>query len=117
MIGSCKKLKETQTLVRGFEPWVSKKGGDKENVGVFEMVMDAPTIPISAEDNLEDPIDIRVDIIHPEPSAEVAFPVAAIEELTTLRFKVDITEAENASLHARIKTTKEIEKITRNCER
>ncbi|GJT10768.1 hypothetical protein Tco_0857810 [Tanacetum coccineum] len=39
MIGSCKKSKETQTLVRGFEPWVSKKGGEKENVGGFEMGM------------------------------------------------------------------------------
>nr|GFD29475.1 hypothetical protein [Tanacetum cinerariifolium] len=39
------------------------------------------------------------------------------EELTALRFRVDITEAENASLRARIKTTEAIEKITRNHER
>nr|GEW20830.1 cell division topological specificity factor homolog, chloroplastic [Tanacetum cinerariifolium] len=39
------------------------------------------------------------------------------EELTALRFRVDITEAENASLRARIKTKKEIEKITRSQER
>ncbi|GJV25108.1 putative reverse transcriptase domain-containing protein [Tanacetum coccineum] len=30
------------------------------------------------EENLGDPIDIRVDIIHPEPVAAVAFPAAAI---------------------------------------
>ncbi|GKF52936.1 hypothetical protein Tco_0159846, partial [Tanacetum coccineum] len=36
--------------------------------------MAAPTIPVSAEENLSDPIDIRVDIIHPEPVAAVAFP-------------------------------------------
>ncbi|GJV41377.1 hypothetical protein Tco_1419817 [Tanacetum coccineum] len=60
--------------------------------------MAAPTIPVSAEENLRDPIDIR-------------------EELTALRFRVDIAEAENASLRARIKTTESIEKINRNRER
>ncbi|GKC43776.1 hypothetical protein Tco_1061498 [Tanacetum coccineum] len=104
-------------------------------------VMAASTIPVSAEENLGDPIDIRVDIIHPEPVAAVAFPAAAIvrtqaqhgeairgiqehllgvptqEEMTALRFRADIAEAENASLRARIKTTEAIEKITRNHER
>ncbi|GJX50876.1 hypothetical protein Tco_0277721 [Tanacetum coccineum] len=103
--------------------------------------MAAPTIPVFAEENLRDPIDIRMDIIHPEPVAVVAFPAAAVvrtqaqhgeairgiqehllgvpiqEELTALRFRVDIAEAENASLRARIKTTEAIEKITRNRER
>ncbi|GKF13459.1 hypothetical protein Tco_0054921 [Tanacetum coccineum] len=91
--------------------------------------MDVPTIPIFAEENLGDPIDIRVDIIHPGPIAAIAFPAAAVvrtqaqyveairEELTALRFRVDITEAENASLRARIKTSEAIEKITRNRER
>ncbi|GJS76421.1 putative reverse transcriptase domain-containing protein [Tanacetum coccineum] len=103
--------------------------------------MAASTIPVSAEENLGDPIDIQVDIIHPEPVAAVAFPAAAIvrtqaqhgeairgiqehllgvpiqEELTALRFRADIAEAENASLRARIKTTEAIEKITRNRER
>ncbi|GKB70113.1 hypothetical protein Tco_0931525 [Tanacetum coccineum] len=103
--------------------------------------MDAPTIPISAEENLGDPIDIRVDIIHPEPVATIALPAAAVmriqaqhreaiqgiqehllgvpiqEELAALRFKVDITEAENASLCAMIKTTEAVEKITHNRER
>ncbi|GJU30224.1 hypothetical protein Tco_1173813 [Tanacetum coccineum] len=104
-------------------------------------VMTAPTIPVSAEENLKDPIDIRVDIIHPEPIVVVAFHVVAVvrtqaqhgetirgihehllgvpiqEKLTSLRFRVDIDEAENASLRIRIKTTKAIEKITRNRER
>ncbi|GJV19865.1 hypothetical protein Tco_1368885 [Tanacetum coccineum] len=103
--------------------------------------MAASTIPVSAEENLGDPIDIRVDVIHPEPVAAVAFPATAImrtqsehgeairgiqehllgvpiqEELTALRFKADIAEAENASLRVRIKTTDAIEKITRNRER
>ncbi|GKC95825.1 reverse transcriptase domain-containing protein [Tanacetum coccineum] len=103
--------------------------------------MAASTIPVSAEENLGDPIDIRVDVIHPEPVAAVAFPAAAImrtqaqhgeairgiqehligvpiqEELTALRFRADIAEAENASLRARIKTTEAIKKITRNRER
>ncbi|GJY99534.1 hypothetical protein Tco_0516964 [Tanacetum coccineum] len=104
-------------------------------------VIAAPTIHVSAEENVGDPIDIRVDIIHPEPVDAVAFPAAAVvriqaqhgeairgiqenllgvpiqEELTALRFRVDIAEAENASLRARIKTTEAVEKITRNRER
>ncbi|GJU92099.1 hypothetical protein Tco_1304522 [Tanacetum coccineum] len=110
------------------------------NISHFQ-VMAAPTILVFAEENLRDPIDIRVDIIHPEPVAAVAFPAAAAvrtqaqhmeairgihehllgvpiqEELTALRFRIDIAEAENASLRARIKTTEAIENITRNRER
>ncbi|GJR29550.1 hypothetical protein Tco_1105782 [Tanacetum coccineum] len=89
------------------------------DLGAFKVhakVMAAPTIPVSAEENLGDPIDIKVDIIRPEPVAAVAFPAAA-EELMALRFRVDISEAKNALLHARIKTTEAIEKITRNRER
>ncbi|GJT61708.1 hypothetical protein Tco_1005241 [Tanacetum coccineum] len=104
-------------------------------------VIATPNIPVSAEENLGDPIDIRMDIIHPEPVAIVAFPAAAVvrtlaqhgeairgiqdqllrvpihEKLMALRFRVDITKAENASLRARIRTTEAIEKITRNRER
>nr|GEY48584.1 hypothetical protein [Tanacetum cinerariifolium] len=103
--------------------------------------MATPIILISTEENLGDPIDIRVDIIHPEPLAAVAFPTVAIvrtqaqheeairgmqeqllgvpiqEELTDLIFRVDIAKVENASLRARIKTTDTIEKITRSQER
>ncbi|GJZ10893.1 hypothetical protein Tco_0545652 [Tanacetum coccineum] len=71
-------------------------------------VMAAPTILVFAEENLRDSINIRMDIIHPEPVNVVAFPTAAV---------VDIAEAENASLRARIKTTEAIKKITRNRER
>ncbi|GKD23897.1 hypothetical protein Tco_1225600, partial [Tanacetum coccineum] len=77
-------------------------------------VMAAPTIPVSTEENLGDPIKIRVDIIHPEPVDAVAF---LAEELTALRFRVDIAEAENASLRTRIETNEAVEKITRNHER
>ncbi|GJX25286.1 putative reverse transcriptase domain-containing protein [Tanacetum coccineum] len=84
---------------------------------IENQVMAAPTIPVSAEENLRDPINIRMDIIHSEPAVVVAFPAAAVEELMALRFRVDIAEAENASLRARIKTTETIEKITRNRER
>ncbi|GJS77034.1 hypothetical protein Tco_0726915 [Tanacetum coccineum] len=44
--------------------------------GVFVMV--APTVPVSAKENLTDPIDIQVDVIHLEPIVAVAFPAAAI---------------------------------------
>nr|GEU51128.1 hypothetical protein [Tanacetum cinerariifolium] len=81
------------------------------------VVMAAPIIPIFAEENLRDPIDIRVDIIHPELVVAVSFPEAAVEELTALRFRVDISKAENVLLHASIKTTEAIEKITHSQER
>nr|GEV52727.1 hypothetical protein [Tanacetum cinerariifolium] len=71
--------------------------------------MATSTIHFSVKKNLGDPINIRVDIIHPEP--------VAVEELTALRFRVDIAETENASLRARIKTTEAIKKITHNPER
>ncbi|GKA93356.1 hypothetical protein Tco_0815342 [Tanacetum coccineum] len=104
-------------------------------------VMAAPTIHIFVEENLGDPIDIRVDIIHPEPVSAVAFPAVAVEmtlaqhgeairgiqghllgvsiqeELTALRFRVDITEVENVILRARIKTMEVVEKVTHNHER
>ncbi|GJV49235.1 hypothetical protein Tco_1439447, partial [Tanacetum coccineum] len=108
---------------------------------IQNQVMATPTIPISAEENLGDPIDIRMDIIHPEPAVVVAFPAATVmrtlaqhgeairgrqeqlvgmpiqEELMALRFRIDIAKAENASLRARNRTTEAIEKITRNRER
>ncbi|GKC40297.1 hypothetical protein Tco_1052681 [Tanacetum coccineum] len=65
-----------------------------------------PTIPVPAED-LRDPIEIRVDIVHLEPVVAVAFPAAGR----------DIAEEENASLRARIKTMEAVEKVTRNHER
>ncbi|GJT12653.1 hypothetical protein Tco_0859695 [Tanacetum coccineum] len=37
-----------------------------------------PLFPNSARGEAADPIDIRVDVIHPELVAVVAFPVAAI---------------------------------------
>ncbi|GKC60125.1 hypothetical protein Tco_1087723, partial [Tanacetum coccineum] len=40
--------------------------------------MAAPTIPISAKENLGDPIEIRVDVVHPAPVAVVAFPTATV---------------------------------------
>nr|GEY65163.1 hypothetical protein [Tanacetum cinerariifolium] len=69
-------------------------------------VMDAPTLPVSAEKNLGDSIEIRVDIIHPAP-ADV-FPAATI---------MGMAEEENASLRGRIKTMEAIDTITRRQEK
>ncbi|GJS80444.1 hypothetical protein Tco_0730325 [Tanacetum coccineum] len=107
-------------------------------------VMVALTIPVSVDSaqwSFVDMIDIGVDIIHPKPVATVAFPASAVvrtlaqheeairgihehllgvpiqEELAALRFRVDIAEAKNALLRARIKTMEAVEKITRNHER
>nr|GEW32995.1 putative reverse transcriptase domain-containing protein [Tanacetum cinerariifolium] len=92
------------------------KWWSKAEMGESGAVMAAPIILVSAEENLGDPIDIRMDIIHPVPVAAVAFPTTTVE-LTALIFRVDIDEAENASLHARIKTAEVIKKITRKRER
>ncbi|GJZ71844.1 hypothetical protein Tco_0635695 [Tanacetum coccineum] len=103
--------------------------------------MVAPSIPVSAEENLGDPIDIRVDIIHLEPVVAVAFLAAAFvrtqaqhgeairgileylqgvpikEEMSTLRFRIGMVEAENDSLRGKIKTMEAIETITRSQEK
>ncbi|GJR80211.1 hypothetical protein Tco_0150996 [Tanacetum coccineum] len=97
--------------------------------------MDAPTIPVSTEENFEDPI-IRVDIIHPEPFAAAAFPAATVvrtqaqhgeaiqgilehlqgvpieDEMSTLRFRMGMAIAENTSLRGMIKTMEAIETVT-----
>ncbi|GJX98778.1 hypothetical protein Tco_0355797 [Tanacetum coccineum] len=103
--------------------------------------MDAPTISVSAEENLGDLIDIRVDIIHPEPVAAVIFPAAAVvrtqaqheeairgilehlqrvpieEEMSTLRFRMGMAEAKNASLRGKIKIMEAIEAVTHSQEK
>ncbi|GKC81213.1 hypothetical protein Tco_1136930, partial [Tanacetum coccineum] len=90
-------------------------------------VMDAPTIPVSTKENLRHPIDIRVDIIHPETVAIVAFPVVAVvrtqaqhgevirgilehlqgvpieEEMSTLRFRMGIVKARMLLCVARLR--------------
>nr|GEY59847.1 reverse transcriptase domain-containing protein [Tanacetum cinerariifolium] len=101
--------------------------------------MDASTLPVSAEKNLRDPIEIRVDIVHPTP-ADV-FPAAIVvrtlaqhgeairgihghlhgvpinEEMNALRFRMGMAEEENASLRGRIKTIEAIDTITRRQEK
>ncbi|GJT03857.1 hypothetical protein Tco_0838319 [Tanacetum coccineum] len=106
--------------------------------------MATPTIPISADsfdENIEDTIDISVDVIHPVPVASVVFPATTVvmtlaqhgepirgiqehllgvpihEELTALKNRVDIVEAENASLRAMIRTMEAVKTVTRNHER
>ncbi|GJW19893.1 putative reverse transcriptase domain-containing protein, partial [Tanacetum coccineum] len=114
--GSIKKNPEKRGN-KGLFTQVNEARGAKDTLGsLFWGVMATPTILVFAEGNLGDPIDIRMDIIHPEPVAVVAFP-AATEELMALRFRIDIAEAEIASLRARNKTTEAIEKITRNRKR
>nr|GEU66937.1 ribonuclease H-like domain-containing protein [Tanacetum cinerariifolium] len=93
-------------------------------------VMAAPNIHVSAEENLGDPIDIRMDIIHPEPVPVVAFPTATVvrtlarhgeviggiqerllemptqrweeieEELLTLRERAQVGQRQRGSLYA-----------------
>ncbi|GKD04520.1 hypothetical protein Tco_1179494 [Tanacetum coccineum] len=80
--------------------------------------MSAPTIPVSVEENLGDPIKIRVDFVYLAPVAvEHLLGMPIQEELTALRFRVDIPEAENDSLRAMIRTMEVIETVTRNHER
>ncbi|GJT88232.1 hypothetical protein Tco_1069949 [Tanacetum coccineum] len=102
--------------------------------------MVAPTMHVFAEENLGDPIEIKVDVVYPAPIVVVAFPATTVvrtlaqhgeaiqgihkhllgvpiqEELSALRFRVEVAEAENASLRATIRTIETIETVTRNHE-
>ncbi|GKE40275.1 hypothetical protein Tco_1463680, partial [Tanacetum coccineum] len=88
-------------------------------------VMDAPTIPVSAnsfEGNFGDAINIGVDVVHPVPVAAVAFPillqgVPIEEDISNFRFRMGMAEAENASLRGKIRTMEAIETVTRSQER
>ncbi|GJT93148.1 hypothetical protein Tco_1081993 [Tanacetum coccineum] len=81
-------------------------------------VMDGPTIPVFAEENLGDLIDIRVDIIHLEPVAAVAFPAAAV-----MRIQAQYGEAIRGvqehllGVPIQIQTAETIKKITHNRKR
>nr|GEX09143.1 hypothetical protein [Tanacetum cinerariifolium] len=79
--------------------------------------MAAPTIPDSAEENLGDSIEIRVDVVHPALIAAVAFLTTIVEEVLALRFWVEVAEAAKASLRATIRTMEAIETVTNNHER
>ncbi|GJT01300.1 hypothetical protein Tco_0822469 [Tanacetum coccineum] len=78
--------------------------------------MATSNIPISAEENLGDPIDIQVDVIHPEPVAAVAFPQSHYGTQQKTIVVATLLRAENASLRTRFKTTEAIEKNTRKRE-
>nr|GEV26773.1 hypothetical protein [Tanacetum cinerariifolium] len=101
---------------------------DEAILGIHEYlqgVMDAPTLPFSVEKNLGDPIEIRVDIVHPAPAN--VFPTATMvrtlaqhgeairgihghlqgvpinEEMNALRFRMGLDEEENASLRGQVR--------------
>nr|GEV56101.1 hypothetical protein [Tanacetum cinerariifolium] len=60
-------------------------GGEQSGEATSDVVMDAPTIPISvnsSKGNFGDAIDIGVDVVHPVPVAAVSFPALTI--VTTL---------------------------------
>ncbi|GJT66451.1 hypothetical protein Tco_1017931 [Tanacetum coccineum] len=79
----------------------------------LDEVMAAPTTPVSAERNLGDPIEIRVDIVHPAPVD--VFPAATV--MSALRFRMGMAEEENASLRGRIKTMEATDAVTRRQEK
>nr|GEV02686.1 hypothetical protein [Tanacetum cinerariifolium] len=107
-------------------------------------VMDAPTITVSVDSskgNFRDAIDIGVDVVHPVPVVAVAFPAVTIvttlachgkaipsihehlqrvpieEDMSTLRFRMGMAEAENDSLRGKIRTIEAIEIVTYSQER
>ncbi|GJR97579.1 hypothetical protein Tco_0269753 [Tanacetum coccineum] len=76
------------------------------------IVMAAPTVPVYAKENLGDPIDIRVDIIHLEPVNAVPFPAAtrankAETEGITLRVRVRSLELIETWLHGIVRDERE----------
>nr|GEX60547.1 hypothetical protein [Tanacetum cinerariifolium] len=77
-------------------------------------VMDAPTLLVSAEKNLGDPIEIIVDIVY--PALADVFPTATVVR-TLAQHRMGMAEEENASLCGRIKTIEAIDTITRRQEK
>ncbi|GJX79463.1 hypothetical protein Tco_0327612 [Tanacetum coccineum] len=102
-------------------------------------IMDAPTLPVFADKNLGDPIEIRVHIVHPAPVD--VFPAATVvrtlaqhgeairgihghlqgvpinEEMSALRFRMGMVKEENASLRGKIKTMEATDTVTRRQEK
>ncbi|GJW80369.1 hypothetical protein Tco_0144344 [Tanacetum coccineum] len=102
-------------------------------------VMVAPTTLVSAERNLGDPIEIRVDIVHIVPVD--IFPAATVvrtlaqhreairgihghlqgvpinEEMSSLRFRMGMAEEENASLRGMIKAIEVTDVVTHRQEK
>ncbi|GKA35121.1 hypothetical protein Tco_0721612 [Tanacetum coccineum] len=76
--------------------------------------MVAPTIPVPAED-LRDPIEIRADIVHPEPVVVVAFPAAAV--VRTLAQHEEAIRGIQGAFVREIKTIEAVEKVTHNHDR
>ncbi|GJX87136.1 hypothetical protein Tco_0339150 [Tanacetum coccineum] len=82
-------------------------------------VIDAPTIPVSAdssEGNYGDAIDIVMGRLF-EAFMSICKRVPIKEEMSSLRFMMGMAEAENASLRGNINTMKAIETVTRSQER
>ncbi|GKE26979.1 hypothetical protein Tco_1442363 [Tanacetum coccineum] len=78
--------------------------------------MIAPTVSISAnssKESFKDTIDISADATHPEHLLEVLIH----EDLRALRDRVDVDEAENASLRAMIRMMEAVKTVLRNHER
>nr|GEY43998.1 hypothetical protein [Tanacetum cinerariifolium] len=103
--------------------------------------MAEPTFLVSVdsfEGSSRDTINIGVDVTHPLPGTPVVFPASTVvmtlaqhgetiqgiqehllkvpiqEELRALRDRVDVAEAESASLRATIRTIEAVETVLRN---
>ncbi|GKB74134.1 hypothetical protein Tco_0935546 [Tanacetum coccineum] len=70
-------------------------------------VMAAPIIPVSAKENLGDPIDIRMNFIHQEPDTVRWEEIE--EELLTLRERANRAETEGITLRARVRSLELVE--------
>nr|GEU40557.1 hypothetical protein [Tanacetum cinerariifolium] len=79
--------------------------------------MAAPTILVSANENLGDPIEIRVDIVHPTPIAAVVFPAATVvggdrggaANSERERERVNRVETEGVTLRTRVRSLEVVE--------
>ncbi|GJT12112.1 hypothetical protein Tco_0859154 [Tanacetum coccineum] len=57
-------------------------------------VMDAPTLPVFVERNLGDPIDIKVDIVHPVPVD--VFPAATVEKRARMELERQLASVQES---------------------
>nr|GFD33713.1 hypothetical protein [Tanacetum cinerariifolium] len=91
-----KKDKDKQVLLAEDQAWMESSSDSDKEINANMVLM----------------AQIEKVLSNSEASSSSADEKISEEDLTALRFRVDIAEAENALVRARIKTIEAIEKIT-----
>ncbi|GJU02230.1 hypothetical protein Tco_1112568, partial [Tanacetum coccineum] len=80
-------------------------------------VMSAPAVFVStdsSEESIRDTIEIGVDVTHPMLVTSAILPALTVEELRALRDRLDVVEAERATLRDTVRTMRAVETVLHN---